>query len=298
MNTSGAQLSGAINQDSGPAALWKTTWPIMLGLLVLFIPTYVSLANTSWQNEESAHGPLILAIVIWMIWTGRSALRDSGQQKNPVSGGLLLLFGLLLYIVGRSQDIYVFEVGAEIPLMFGVLLMTYGVSVAKKFWFPLLFMVFLVPLPRFVMDTLTGPLKQQVSMLAESILYYMHYPIARSGVMLSIGQYQLLVADACSGLNSMFSLSAVGMFYTYFVQRTGWVHNTLLLSSILPIAFLANVTRVILLVLITYYFGDAVGQGFAHKAAGMVLFTSAVTLFLVLDSAIQFVRTRKTGESK
>ena len=178
------------------------------------------------------------------------------------------------------------------------MLMTYGVSVTKKFWFPLMFLVFIIPLPLVMIDTLTGPLKQQVSVLAEGILYQLHYPIARSGVMLSIGQYQLLVADACSGLNSMFSLSAVGLFYTYFVQRSGWTHNTLLLASILPIAFFANVMRVVLLVLITYYFGDAVGQGFAHKAAGAVLFTSAVISFLVLDSLIQFVCTRKSEQKK
>jgi exosortase len=133
---------------------------------------------------------------------------------------------------------------------------------------------------------LTGPLKNQVSVLAENILYWVGYPIARNGVVLSIGPYQLLVADACSGLNSMFSLSALGLFYTYLVQRAGWAHNTILLSSIIPIAFFANVIRVMLLVLMTYYFGDEVGQGFAHKASGMALFMVALTSFLVLDSMI------------
>lgn len=275
------------------ATAWKAMWPIILGLLVLFIPTYKSLATTLWLSEEYAHGPIILAIVLWLIWLKKSFFLDNGQNKNLISGSLLLLVGAMFYIVGRSQDIYLFEVGSEIPLLLGVLLLVYGASVARHFWFPLLFLIFLIPLPGFIVDGLTGPLKQQVSVLAENILYQLNYPIARSGVMLSIGQYQLLVADACSGLNSMFSLSALGMFYAYFVQRTGWVHNSILLLSILPIAFFANVTRVVLLVLITYYFGDEVGQGFAHKMAGMVLFMAALLSLLALDSAIQFVRTRR-----
>jgi exosortase/archaeosortase family protein len=82
------------------------------------------------------------------------------------------------------------------------------------------------------------------------------------------------------------------------VQRIGWVHNSLLLLSILPIAFFANVTRVVLLVLITYYFGDEVGQGFAHDMAGMVLFMAALLSLLALDSAIQFVRTRRLAGVK
>jgi exosortase B len=279
-------------------ALWKSSWPILLGLLVLFIPTYKSLAFTLWTTDEYAHGPIVLAIVILLIWLARSKLRDEGQKKNPVSGGILLVFGLLLYVVGRSQSIYVFEVGSQIPLLLGSMLMTYGASVTKKFWFPLFFLVFLIPLPVVVVDTLTGPLKQQVSVLAENILYLLNYPIARSGVVLSIGQYQLLVADACSGLNSIFSLSAMGLFYAYLMQRSGWIHNGILLASIVPIAFFANVVRVILLVLITYYFGDEVGQGFAHKMAGIVLFMAGLISFMILDWLIQFIRTWQSRQNK
>jgi exosortase B len=278
--------------------IWKSSWPILLGLLVLYFPTYKALAGTLWLSEEYGHGPIILAIVLWITWQGRSKLVEVAEKKNPVIGSVFLIFGLLLYGVGRSQEIYIFEVGSQIPLLLGVVLMTHGAGVAKKFWFPLLFLVFLIPLPGFVVDTLTGPLKQQVSVLAEYILYHLGYPIARSGVMLSIGNYQLLVADACSGLNSMFSLSALGLFYAYLVKRSGWVHNTILLASILPIAFFANVTRVILLVLITYYFGDEVGQGFAHKMAGLVLFMSGLISFLVLDGVIQGIRTWRLEKSK
>lgn len=270
----------------------------MFGLLLLIVPTYKSIAFTLWTSEEYAHGPIVLAVVLWLIWQGRLKLRDDGQKKNPISGLILLIIGLILYIVGRSQEIYLFEVGAQIPLLLGVMLLVFGSSVAKHFWFPLLFLVFLIPLPGFVIDTLTGSLKQQVSILAENILYWFDYPVARSGVMLSIGQYQLLVADACSGLNSMFSLSALGMFYAYFVGRSSWVHNTILLASIIPIAFFANVLRVIILVLITYYFGDEVGQGFAHNMAGIVLFMVALSAFLVLDGASHFVLSPQQVKSK
>lgn len=276
----------------------KSAWPIFLGLLVLFVPTYFSLASALWQQEAYAHGPIILAVVLWQFWLGRSRLRDVGQKKNPAAGSVLLCFGLLLYVVGRSQEIYIFEVSAQMPLLLGLMLMTYGANVTKSFWFPLMFLIFLVPLPGSVTDAMTGPLKQQISELVELILYQLGYPIARSGVMLSIGNYDLLVADACSGLNSIFSLSALGLFYTYLVKRKDWVHNTILLASVLPIAFAANVIRVILLVLLTYYFGDEVGQGFAHDATGMVLFMVALISFLVLDSLIKLVRTWQIGSQQ
>jgi exosortase len=140
----------------------------------------------------------------------------------------------------------------------------------------------MVPVPQAVIDAITGALKQNVSVLAENILYSAGYPIARSGVVLTIGQYQLLVADACSGLNSMFSLSALGLLYLYLTNSGSTVRNAVLLAAILPTAFVANVVRVMVLVLVTYYLGDEAGQGFVHGFAGMILFLIAlVTLFAV-----------------
>ena len=153
----------------------------------------------------------------------------------------------------------------------------------------------MVPLPGLLVEMITGALKAQVSLVAENLLYFAGYPIARNGVILSIGQYKLLVADACSGLNSMFSLSALGLLYLYMMQYRNWLHIGLMLLAILPIAFIANVIRVLILVLITYYFGDAAGQGFAHMAAGMVLFIIALLLLLGFDAVLRATLFRQRG---
>ena len=157
------------------------------------------------------------------------------------------------------------------------------------------FIAFMVPLPGIFVDAVTGPLKQHVSQIAAQILYVAGYPVARSGVILTIGQYQLLVADACSGINSMFGLSAVGLLYLYIVRRSSWLHNGLLLVSLWPIAFCANVVRVMFLALITYHFGDRAGQGFLHGFSGMVLFIVALLVIFLLDNIlVRLIRTRAT----
>jgi exosortase len=150
----------------------------------------------------------------------------------------------------------------------------------------LVFIVYLIPLPGIFVDAVTGPLKQYVSAIAEQLLYVAGYPIARSGVVLTIGQYQLLIADACSGLNSMFSISAIGLLYLYLMRYTNWLHNGLVLASLLPIAFCANIVRVVILVLVTYHFGDAAGQGFLHGLSGMMLFVVGLILILLLDGVL------------
>ena len=106
--------------------------------------------------------------------------------------------------------------------------------------------------------------------------------------MLTIGTYQLLVADACSGLNSMFSLSAMGILYLYIMQHTSKLRIVLLLLSIWPVAFLANMLRVLILSLITYYLGDEAGQGFLHGFAGIMLFIAGLLFLMGLDGLLGY----------
>ena len=239
--------------------------------------------------DENAHGSIIFLVFIYLI-----IRQGKGTFKHPyvpcnVFGCSLFFVGLVLYVLGRSQDIIIFEVGSQIPVFAGILLLMQGVESLRSVWFPLLYLVFMLPLPGMVVDALTSMLKQWVSVIAVEILYDAGYPIARDGVVIMIAQYKLLVADACSGLNSMFSLSAIGILYMYLAGRSGWLYNGLMLSSILPIAFISNVVRIIALILITYHFGDAAGQGFMHSFAGTVLLIVAVLLLFVLDSLFVLV---------
>src|SRR5690606_37975273 len=249
-------------------------------LAAICLPMFYHLSETAWNTEENSHGPIILMVFLWLVWQKREVLIDEAQpaRPSPLAGWGALLFGLFVFILGRSQSINTLEVGSLLPILIGTLLLMRGWGAVRALWFPLLFLCFMVPLPGMLVDMITGSLKQQVSAVAETILYYAGYPIARNGVVLTIGPYQLLVADACSGLNSMFSLTALGLIYLHIMKYRNWLHIGLILAAILPIAFLANVIRVLILVLITYYLGDAAGQGFAHSATGMVLFVLALMM--------------------
>jgi exosortase B len=280
----------------GPPSAWLEWLPVLAGLLILFVPTFYSAATTFWQSDENAHAPIILAVIVWLSWQKRAATYSISSHPLPALGFGLLLFGLLLYVLGRSQDIPLLEIGALTPIVAGALLAMRGPRVLRAFWFPLCFVVFMLPLPGFFVDALTGPLKQHISEIVEQILYTAGYPIARTGVMLTIGQYQMLVADACSGLNTMFSLSALGLLFMYMTRRTSVAHNLIMLVSILPIAFLANIIRVLILMLVTFHFGDAAGQGYLHGAAGIVLLMAALSVLLLLDSILARVITpRRNG---
>ena len=267
--------------------------PVFAGLLILYIPTFYDLARTIWVRDEVIHGPLILAVIVWLIWDKRQVLLAVPARTAPVSGLSLLVFGLLLYVLGRYLGIMIFQVGALAPILGGVLLAMRGWPGLRAMWFMLIFVAYLVPLPAYFEDVMTLPLKQEISVIAEHILYAAGYPIGHEGVTITVGKYQLLVADACAGLNSLFSLSALGLLYLYLMRYHNWVHNGLILASLLPIAFCANIVRVVILVLVTYHFGDAAGQGFAHRLSGMALFVIALIVMLVLDAILaRFFKTQ------
>lgn len=278
----------AVLPASSPARPAQTLlgewWPVLAGLAVLYLPTYASLvAAISDDQTHADYAPVALLVILFTGWQKRAIFRSYVHSGNTLAGLISLTFGLLLYIVGRSQGILILELASQIPVLGGLLLLFRGWWAVRQLWFPLAFIFFMLPFPGIFVQDVTGPLKQYDSALVEQILYVFGYPVARNGVVLTIGPYQLLVADACSGLNSIFSLSAMGLLYLYYVHHKSTMRNAVILFSIIPIAFLANVTRVIVLLLITYHFGDEAGQGFTHGAASGLLFSVSLLLLFTLD---------------
>ena len=275
-----------------PLPFWRRYPLLVVGLLLLAGPTLWSLGSLLWGKSDQEHGPILLLMFAWVLhreWPRLEAMPDNGNRW----GWLLVVPALLAYVLGRSQQIWLLEIGAFIPLLAGCGVLAKGRAALRPLAFPLLILLFAIPLPGALVDLLTTGLKQHVSVLAENLLYSAGYPIARSGVTLTIGSYQLLVADACSGLNSLFSLFAVGLLYLYMQGYASRWRNLVLLLAIAPIAIFANVVRVMMLVLLTYYGGDELGQGFMHGVAGMLLFAIALLMLFLLDAALGLLFQRR-----
>jgi exosortase B len=266
---------------------------VLGGLCVMYIPTFIRLFKDTWSSDSHAHGPIVFAISLWLLyrkWPEILAART--ESKRPITGYLILVISLLLYVLG-AQSIVAVEIGSFIFVLLAIGLILLGTPSIKMAWFPLFFMLFMIPLPATIIMTLTMPMKIAVSYAAEQILYATGYPIARTGVILQIGQYQLLVADACAGLHTLLTLESLGLLYLNLVRCNSLIRNVILAILIIPISFTANVIRVMVLTLITYYFGDEAGQGFLHGFAGMVLFLSALLLIIGADALTRAVFVRK-----
>src|ERR1700722_13308700 len=232
-------------------------WPGLLigSFLAAYTPTVLRLIDGPWQTEQEGHGPLIIAASLWLVWQSRGAIRTATLSPAPIEGWLVLLSGLVVLILSRNQDIWFLEVASEIPVLAGCVLLLAGWDVLRILAFPIGFLIFSAPAPGWMVDAATVPLKVFISDSVTSLLYEMGFPIAQNGVVIQIGPYQLLVQDACSGMNSIFALSAIGVFYVYAFRWDVKFSALLLMALIIPITIAANFLRVLTLVLVAYYFG-------------------------------------------
>lgn len=282
----------------GLKAAMPEWWPVLVGILVLYMPTFHDLFAGLWMTQEHAYEPIIFLLAMWLIYR-QWPLMMGGVSGTPsaITGWIVFVFALILNIIGRTLQIYIFELGSLILVFAAILLIKRGGSALKMMWFPLFFMLFMIPLPGTLVIMLTMPMKMAVSYATTQVLYLAGYPIARSGVILQIGQYQLLVAEACAGLHTLFSLEALGLLYLNIVRHASLFRNVALAILIIPISFVANVIRVIAITLVTYYFGDAAGQGFLHWFAGIILFLSALILIQGMDKLLRLILTARSDNT-
>jgi exosortase len=253
---------------------------------VAYLPTYLKLAQGAWQSEQEGHGPFIMAMAAWAAWLQRDKLRAIDLRPAPIAGWIILLLSLLLMAITRSQDLTMVEFATQIPVLLGCVLLIGGWPMARIFAFPLAFLVFSIPPPNWLLDAFTVPLKVRVSDFVSNFLYDIGYPVAQNGVMIMIGSYELMVKDACSGMNSIFVLPAIGVFYAFEFVQNDPVRKLLLVLSTVPIAILANIFRVLALVLGAYYFGVDRIEGLFHDATGIALWVFALILFFLFDLVV------------
>lgn len=261
-------------------------WLAFAGLAAMVVPTLLSLGREAWSTEAGAHGPIVLATGLWLFWRRWDELVREGRRGQPLIAGAMFLAMLPLYVFGRAYDFLFIEAGALFGVLAALFYGRFGAVMLRRHWFLLFYMGFLVPVPGWAMDQATQPLKAFVSAASADLMRALGVPVFREGVTLYIAQYQLLVEDACAGMNSLMGLISISLFYIYVLRGAEWRYALLLVCLIVPVAVLANMVRISLLVLLTWGWGDAVAQGFLHFTAGFLLFALALLLIFGIDAVL------------
>lgn len=282
-----AQEPTHLPNATGPALSRTGVIVLLLGLAAIVVPTMASVARESWSTEQGAHGPIVLATGLWLAWKMWPGVRPAMRPAPSTMVALAAVLAMGGYALARVTQI----VEVEGYFMYAVALVALysliGFEAMKRMWFPLFYLLFVFPPPEMVISAITNPLKIWISQGAIELLYALGYPIGGAGVMIQVGQYQLLVAAACSGLNSLISLSAISLFYVYIRHQANWRYALLLSLLVVPVAIIANFIRVLILILLTYHAGEAAAQGFLHNFAGITMFVIAILTIFAIDKVLE-----------
>lgn len=257
---------------------------LLVGAAIIVLPTMFQVGEFNWTTEQGGHGPIVLATGLWLLWRELKASPAERKPGNIVIGGIALAFFLGIYTLARITGILEIEALAMYAALIAGGYLLFGGALIRSIWFPLLYLALALPPPDSVVAAITQPIKIAISAWAVALLHALGYPIASYGVTIQIAQYELLVAAACAGLNSIISLGAICLFYGYLRHRTNFLSFIVIGLSVIPIAIFSNFVRVLILILITYYLGESAAQGFLHDFAGLTMFAVALVTVFLIDS--------------
>ena len=270
---------------------------LLLGIAAMLLPTMIDVARLTWTTEQGGHAPIIVATGAWLLWREIKSTDARPRRGNLLIGSLAFGACLALYVVARITGILEIEGFAMYGSVISAFYILVGGALLRALWFPLLYLAVALPPPDTVVTAITQPVKLWISETAVQLLQSFGYPIASSGVTIQIDNYQLLVAAACAGLNSIISLSAICLFYVYIRHRSDVISFLTVAALVIPVAVFSNFVRVVTLILVTYYFGEAAGQGFIHDFAGLTVFLVALLAIFGVDALFSSFRERRRAKA-
>jgi exosortase len=239
---------------------------------------------------DYTHAYFILPASLFIIWLKRNELQEIAGQthlknlsaKTNYLSLLSIILALILFVFGWRHDYILISTFSLIPLLAGITGYLWGSAMLKAISFPLSYLFFLIPPPAGILDAITLPMRKLASIGAELVLKSFHLPIERQGLLIFINNHEIYLAPACSGFRSLITFMALSMLYLYFLKTSSdkkWV----LILCVIPLSILGNLVRVIILCLITYTFGDEMGQGFLHEFSGILVFAVIIGGFMLID---------------
>lgn len=267
--------------------VWQATpliWASILGATILFSFSFYEgfkeLTRVWGEKEEYSYGYLIPFITLFLIWQKKDSLERVSFSGSWI-GVLAVLFGLGLFIVGDLSTLYLIVQYASLVVLMGLVLSYTGWEGFRIIWIPLLFLLFMIPLPQFFLQEISAQLQLISSGIGVGIIRQFGISVFLEGNVIDLGAFKLQVVEACSGLRYLFPLMTLAFISAYFYQGKFWKRAVIFLSSI-PITILMNSFRIGVIGVAVEYWGRAMAEGFLHDFEGWAVFM-ACTAVLVAE---------------
>jgi exosortase len=263
---------------------------IVVGLGLLYWHVAGSLVDAWIGDGNYSHGFLIVPIAAYLAWERRARLKAAPVQGSWL-GLVVLLGGVFVLLTGLlGSELFLSRISL-IFVLAGILLFLYGWTHLKILFFPLAFLLLMIPIPSILFNQIAFPLQLLASRVGEFAISACNIPVLREGNVLVLANTSLEVAEACSGIRSLVSLITLGLVYGYFSDSRVWVRTILVLATI-PVAVIANGARVAGTGIAAHFYGPAAAEGFFHEFSGWVVFVVAFALILAVQKLLTRIAPR------
>jgi exosortase len=267
-------------------AVGYTATLLILGVW-LYGPVLVHLIRQWWSDPNFSHGFFVPVFSVFVIWQNRSRLWAI-QPKPSIWGLPVIVISLAMLLVGTfGAELFLSRLSLVL-LIGGAIVFFVGWAMLRAVLFPLCFLLLMIPIPAIVFSQITLPLQMLASKLAAGTLPICGVPVLREGNIINLPAMPLEVAQACSGIRSLMSLTTLAIMYGYLVEPRVWGRIALALASI-PIAVAANGLRIVGTGLMVQYWDPEKAEGFFHLFSGWLVFVFSLLMLLALHRAFVFL---------
>lgn len=295
MNTS-ATASIVGSQVADKPVRWRIWISVLAALFfVLYGPILWHLVVNWWQNPDYSQGFLVPVFSGFVLWKERQRLSE--VPLKPSNFGLVVMLAAIgLLLLGTfGAELFSSRISLLV-LVGGLVLFLAGWKILRAIFFPLAFLVLMIPIPVIIYNQITFPLQLLASRFATFWLQLLNVPVLREGNLIILPNYTLEVVEACSGIRSLMTLITLAIAYGYLVEKRRWV-RWLLVFLMFPIAIVSNSIRILGAGFLTYHFGPKMAEGFFHEFSGWVIFVAALLLMFACHWILRRIPSRKKVEA-
>jgi exosortase len=267
------------------------------GLAVLYAPLAPELVGDWSRSGDFSHGFVVPVVTLWLLWRRRHEIRAAPSAPSAL-GALLLGAGVATYLLGVAASEFTLQRASIVPVLGGWIVLLWGWQRARPCVFPVVFLLFMIPPPTLVWNSVSLPLQLFASRVAEGMLRIGGVPLTREGNVIHLAGCSLEVAHACSGLRSLVMLLAMGALFAEGSVLggggpTGRAGRIVLVLAAVPVAVAVNALRVAGTAVAVSRFGPGAATGAAHEIAGAAVFVIALAALLATRKGIAWLESRR-----
>jgi len=276
-------MTPVVEAPRKPQLPWtQVAW---FGALVVacYAPIIFNLARQWSTDDDMGHGFFVPIISGFIVWQRREELAAIKPRPNMWGLPIVIWGAVQLFLGTLGVELFTTRIALIVTLA-GTVLLLGGSHMFRKVAFPIFLLLFMVPIPSVIYNSITFPLQILATKLADNALDLLGVPVLRDGNILTLPNQTLSVVEACSGIRSLLSLTFLSLVYGYFFERKRWIRGLLFLATI-PIAIIANGSRVTITGILTQVKPE-LAEGFFHESTGWVIFMIALAILILFHQAV------------